>query len=157
MSGNTSTQNTRKNVRHWIGISPLDVGDVKPPGVINKRIVDYEVSVTTMRQIKPHPHMCKSKNQLILSFENQNPAFSLRMGGKNWSFEGLLQGQGPKIVYWALGLVQGYSRSEEEEQLVVKCSQLKSQRWGTSERLFEEELLLGHDECSSQYKLHQLA
>ena len=52
MSGNTSTQNTRKNVRHWIGISPLDVGDVKPPGVINKRIVDYEVSVTTMRQIK---------------------------------------------------------------------------------------------------------
>ena len=46
-------------------------------------------------------------------------------------------------------------RSEEEEQIVVKRSQLKSQRWGIGERLSEEELLLGYDEYSSQYELHQ--
>ena len=62
----------------------------------------------------------------------------------------------PKIVYWALGLVRGHGRSEEEEQIVVKRFQLKSQRWGTGERL-SEELLLRYDEYSSQYELHQLA
>ena len=35
MSGNTPAQNTRKNVSHWIGISLLDVGDIKLFGVIN--------------------------------------------------------------------------------------------------------------------------
>ena len=35
MSGSTPAQNTRKNVSHWIGVSPLDVRDIKPPGVIN--------------------------------------------------------------------------------------------------------------------------
>ena len=35
MSGNTPAQNTRKNVSHWIGVSPLDVGDIKLFGVIN--------------------------------------------------------------------------------------------------------------------------
>ena len=90
MSGNTPAQNTRKNVSHGIGISSLDVGDIKLPGVINKRLVDYKASVTITRQVKPHSHMCKSKNQLILSFENQNPTFSPRMGGKKRSFEGLL-------------------------------------------------------------------
>ena len=90
MSGNTPAQNTRKNVSRWIGISPLDAGDIKPPRVINKRLVDYEALVTIMRQVKPHSHTCKSKNQLILSFENQNPTFSPRMGGKKRSFEGLL-------------------------------------------------------------------
>ena len=24
-----------KNVSHWIGVSPLDAGDIKPPRVIN--------------------------------------------------------------------------------------------------------------------------
>ena len=90
MSGSILTQNIRKNVSHWIGISPLDAGDIKPLGVINKRLVDYEASVTIMRQVKPHSHTCKSKNQLILSFENQNPTFSPRVGGKNRSFERLL-------------------------------------------------------------------
>ena len=90
MSGNTPAQNTRKNVSHWIGISSLDAGDLKPPGVINKCPVDYETLVTIMRHVKPHYHTCKSKNQLILSFENQNPNFSPRMGGKKRSFEGLL-------------------------------------------------------------------
>ena len=90
MSGNTPAQNTRKNVSRWIGISPLDAGDIKPLGVINKRLVGYEASVTIMRQVKPHSHTCKSKNQLILSFENQNPTFSPRVGGKNRSFERLL-------------------------------------------------------------------
>ena len=86
MSGNTPAQNTRKNVSHWIGISSLDAGDLKPPGVINKCLVDYETLVTIMRHVKPHYHTCKSKNQLILSFENQNPKFSPRMGGKKRSF-----------------------------------------------------------------------
>ena len=115
MSGNTPTQNTRKNFSHWIGISPLDVGDIKPPRVINKRLVDYEALVTIMRHVKPHSRTCKPKNQLIISFENQNPTFSPQIGGKNQSFERLLQGQGPKIVYCALGLDQGHSRSKEEE------------------------------------------
>ena len=35
MSGNTPAQNTRKNVSHRIDISPLDAGDIKPPGVIS--------------------------------------------------------------------------------------------------------------------------
>ena len=35
MSGNTPTQNSRKNVSRWIGASLLDVGDIKPPKVIN--------------------------------------------------------------------------------------------------------------------------
>ena len=35
MSGNTPAQNTRKNVNHWIGVSLLDAGDIKLPGVIN--------------------------------------------------------------------------------------------------------------------------
>ena len=48
-------------------------------------------------------------------------------------------------------------RFEDEEQIIIKRSQLKSQRWGTGERLFEEELLLGDDEYSSQYELHELA
>ena len=82
MSGNTPAQNTRKNVSHWIGISSLDTGDLKPPGVINKCLVDYETLVTIMRHVKPHYHTCKSKNQLILSFENQNPNFSPRIGVK---------------------------------------------------------------------------
>ena len=88
MSGNTTAQSTRKNVSHWIEVSLLDAGDIKPPGVINNAL-DYEASVTIMRHVKPHSHTCKSKNQLILSFNNQNPTFP-RMGGKNWSFEGLL-------------------------------------------------------------------
>ena len=33
--GSTLAQNTRRNVSHWIGISLLDAGDIKPPGVIN--------------------------------------------------------------------------------------------------------------------------
>ena len=38
MSGNTLAQNTRKNVNHWIGVSPLDAGDIKPPGIINNAL-----------------------------------------------------------------------------------------------------------------------
>ena len=56
---------------------------------------------------------------------------------------------------WALS--EDMDRSEEEEQIIVKRFQLKSQRWGIGERLSEEELLLGYDEYSSQYELHQLA
>ena len=59
MSGNTLTQNTRKNASHWIGVSLLDAGDIKLPGVINKRLVDYEVSVTIIRHVKPHSRTCK--------------------------------------------------------------------------------------------------
>ena len=55
---------------------------------------------------------------------------------------------------WALS--EHIDRSEEE-QIVVKRSQLKSQGWGIGERLSEEELLLGYDEYNSQYGLHQLA
>ena len=54
---------------------------------------------------------------------------------------------------WALS--KDINRSEEK-RVVVKRSQLKSQRWGISERLSEEELLLGYDEYSSQYVLHPL-
>ena len=35
MSGDTLAQNTRKNISHWIGVSPLDIGDIKLPGVIS--------------------------------------------------------------------------------------------------------------------------
>ena len=35
MSGNPPAQNIRKNDSHWIGVSRLDAGDIKPPGVIN--------------------------------------------------------------------------------------------------------------------------
>ena len=35
MSRDTPAQNTRKNISHWIGVSPLDVGDIKPPRVIS--------------------------------------------------------------------------------------------------------------------------
>ena len=38
MSGNTPAQNTGKNVNHWIGVSLLDAGDIKPPGVINNTL-----------------------------------------------------------------------------------------------------------------------
>ena len=37
----------------------------------------------------------------------------------------------------------------EEGQIVVRGSQLKSHKWGTNGRWFEEELFLGYDECSS--------
>ena len=38
MGGNTAAQNTRKNVSHWVEVSPLDAGDIKPPGVINNAL-----------------------------------------------------------------------------------------------------------------------
>ena len=49
-------------------------------------------------------------------------------------------GEGPKIVYWALDLSENMDRFEDEEQIIIKRSQLKSQRQGTSERLSEEEI-----------------
>ena len=104
MSGNTPTQNTRKNVGHWIGISPLDAGDIKPPGVINKRLIDYEASVTIMRHVKPHSHTCKSKNLLILSLKIKTPLFLLGGEGKTGVLRGYCGGKGPKkfIGPWAL-------------------------------------------------------
>jgi len=44
MSESTLAQNIRRNVNHWIGVSPLYVGDIKPSGVIN------DTSWTTKRQ-----------------------------------------------------------------------------------------------------------
>ena len=35
MSENTPTQNSRKNINHWIGVSPLDAGNITPLGTIN--------------------------------------------------------------------------------------------------------------------------
>ena len=35
MSGNTPTQNSRKNISRWIGASSLDAGNIMPHGVIN--------------------------------------------------------------------------------------------------------------------------
>ena len=35
MSGNTPTQNSRKNISHWIDASSLDAGNIMPPGAIN--------------------------------------------------------------------------------------------------------------------------
>ena len=35
MSGNTLAQNSRKNIRRWIGVSPLDARNITPPGAIN--------------------------------------------------------------------------------------------------------------------------
>ena len=35
MSGNAPTQNSRKNINHWIGALPLDAGNIKPPKAIN--------------------------------------------------------------------------------------------------------------------------
>ena len=51
-------------------------------------------------------------------------------------------------MYWALGLSEVIDRSKEE-QMVVKRSQLKSQRWGANESLSEEQFLLGYDERGS--------
>ena len=63
MSGNTTAQSTRKNVSHWIEVSLLDAGDIKPPGVINNAL-DYEASVTIMRHVKLHSYTCKKKKNL---------------------------------------------------------------------------------------------
>ena len=35
MSGNTPAQNPRKNISRWVGASPLEVGNITPPGAIN--------------------------------------------------------------------------------------------------------------------------
>ena len=43
MSGNTPTQNSRKDINHWIGASPLDARNIAPLGAIN------DVSRTTKR------------------------------------------------------------------------------------------------------------
>ena len=84
--------------------------------------------------------MCKS-TQLI--------SISSIMEEHNCRGKSLEQYIGPQA------LSEDIDRSEEK-RIVVKHSQLKSQRWGTSERLFEEELLLGYDEYNSQYVLHPL-
>ena len=65
-----------------------------------------------------------------------------------------IKGPRPYVGPWVLS--KDIDRSKEEEQIVVKRSQLKSQRWRTGERLSKEELLLGYDEYGSQYELYQL-
>ena len=109
-----------------------------------------------MRHVKPHSHTCKSKNQLILSLKIKTPLFLLGREEKTEVLRGYCGGKGLKKFIGPWALFEDMDRSKEEEQIVVKRSQLKSQRWGIGERLFEEELLLGYDEYSSQYELHQL-
>ena len=84
MRGNNPAQNSRRNINHWMGASPLDAGNITSPGAINS------ASVAIMRRVKPHSHTCESRNQLVLSPKNQNSTFSPQMRGKNQSFEGLL-------------------------------------------------------------------
>ena len=84
MRGNNPAQNSRRNISHWMGASPLDAGNIMSPKAINS------ASVAIMRCVKPYSHTCESRNQLVLSPKNQNSTFSPRMRGKNRSFEGLL-------------------------------------------------------------------
>ena len=64
-------------------------------------------------------------------------------------------GKGPRSYIGPWVLSEDIDRSEEK-QVVVKHFQLKSQRWGTSKRLSEDELLLRYDEYSTQYVLRPL-
>ena len=54
---------------------------------------------------------------------------------------------------WALS--EDIDKSEKD-QVIVKHSQSKSQRWGTNGRQSKEEIILGYDENSSQYVLYLL-
>ena len=94
-----------------------------------------------MRHVKPHSHTCKSKNQLILSLKIKTLLFLLGEEGKTGVLRGYCGGKGPKKFIKPWALFEDMDRSKKEEQIVVKHSQLKSQGWGISERLFEEELL----------------
>ena len=68
-----------------------------------------------------------------------------------WFFVFLLKAVGIKSQNNMLGLgfLSGDAELSEEEQVVVRGSQLKSHKWGTNERWSEEKLLLGYDECNS--------
>ena len=51
MRGNNPAQISRINVNRWMGASPLNAGNITPPGAI-KHLVGYDASATIMRRVK---------------------------------------------------------------------------------------------------------
>jgi len=66
-------------------------------------------------------------SKLILSLKDQNPTFSPWMGGKTGILRDYCRGKDLRsyIGFWALS--EDINRSEEE-QIIIRCSQLKSHK-----------------------------
>ena len=91
----------------------------------------YEALAAIIRHVKPHSHMCESRNQLVLSLKNQNPTFSPRMRGKTRILRGYYRDKGPRSYIGPWVLSENIEKSEEE-QIIIMGFNLKSHKEGTN-------------------------
>ena len=108
----------------WICASQLDVWDSTPPGAFNSPLQNSKHQWQVWGVWNILSHMYELKNRVVLCRGSQNPVFSLSTRGKNQTFEGLLWGQRPKLVYWDLGPIwwYGYVRGEVNDW---KCPRME--------------------------------
>ena len=106
--------NFRRKPIRWICALSLDVWDSTPPGAFNSALRNSKRWWQVWGAWNIPSHTCELKNRVVLCRGSQNPVFSLSTRRKNQSFEGLLWGQRPELVYWALGPIWwcGYVRGE---------------------------------------------
>ena len=131
----------RKPIR-WICISPLDVWDSTPPGAFNSALQNSKRQWQVWGTWNIPSHTCELKNHVVLCRGSQSPVFSLSTRGKNQSFEGLLWGQRPKLVYWALGPIWwcGYVQEEVNDWKGPRMENHVREEWRVKS---EEVIFLG--------------
>ena len=120
----------RKPIR-WICTSPLDVWDSTSPGAFNSALRNSKRRWQVWGVWNIPSHMCELKNRVVLCRGSQNPVFSLSTRRKNQSFEGLLWGQRPELVYWALGPIWwcGYVRGEVNDWKGLRMEDHVREEW----------------------------